>query len=116
MNHMKVIGDYMDNILYRGIDQVLLTNETDNLKIGCLYGFEDYCNEIIITSGESIDSLKRGWVGDMVYKTYRGVDSKTGSNVNGVSYRGFKDVLLARINVVSSVDEALKWTYTFLKD
>ena len=106
----------MDNIVYRGISEVRLTNEKDNIKIGCLYSFEDYSNEIIVTSGESIDSLKRGWVGDMVYKTCMGIDVKTGKNINGVSYRGFKDVLLARINVTSEMDAALKWTYTFLKD
>lgn len=106
----------MDNIIYRGINNVILSNGENSIDIGCLYGFEDYSNEIIVVSGESIDSLNRGWVGDLLYQTHGGIDAKTGDRVNHVSYRGFKDVLLARINVSSEVDEPIKWTYTFLKD
>ena len=63
-------------------------------------------------------SLKRGWVGDIIYFTHKAFDATSGKCVDDmVELLTIKDVLLRSVQCFTmSDDEPTEWKYTFLKD
>ena len=77
--------------------------------------FIDTMDEIEVTTPVYNDALKRGWIGDLSFQTYRTVDFVSCHDAEPVR-DGYKDVLLASVRVWDADPESgVVWKYRFLK-
>lgn len=100
-----------------GTPLITLKNETGEINM-LIHSYDVYGDEIIIKSQIRETNLKRGWTGDMVCYMADGRDYQNGDVIEGTDMRDvYKDVLLRSVKIDSAeMQEAVTWTYTFLKD
>lgn len=105
----------MNDCIYNKISATV-KNGNNNTKYDFDYviSFEEYDHEIVIESAVQIDSLIRGYVGDLFYHANGFEFNDNKKKVTTVTC--FKDVLLARITVSAQSGCPIVWKYNFLKD
>ena len=97
----------------------LITLKNDDGEINMLmHSYNVYGDEIKIESQVRETSLKRGWVGDMIFYLPAGKDFQYGNIVEGTDVREvYHDILLRSVKIDNAeIGEATTWVYTFLKD
>jgi hypothetical protein len=89
-------------------------NETNML----IHSYDVYGDEIVIKTQIRETELTRGWVGDMICYVAAGRDHQNGDVIEGTDVRDiYRDVLLRSVKIDSAeLQEAVTWSYTFLKD
>lgn len=107
----------MDNsIVYDKVRKVCFQKDNMSAELNYIEEFEDYCDQITIKSVVKIDSVYRGWLGDITYWADDGVDVKDYDKVNLTSDPCcVKDALCARVNVMNDSEAPVRWEYVFLK-
>lgn len=105
----------MNDIVYRRIGKVVFDNGTEQSESNWIHEFEDYEDSIVIKTDVKIDSIRRGWVGNITYFATDGFAINSFEDGKRISMpHCVNDVLLVRCGAASS-DNAVEWTYTFLK-
>ncbi len=90
------------------------SNEEFNLH---MIDINDYDDEIEVYSYCRHPNLKRGWVGDLIYRCTNGFNMQDYAAVEDIEIDCLQDVLLRHVQCFScSNDEATIWKYVFLKD
>lgn len=84
----------------------------------CITDISEFEHEIEVCSQYLHPSLKRGWVGDIVYCTRKALDARSGNFINDIVELGaVKNVLLRSVQCFNMCDdEPTEWKYVFLKD
>jgi hypothetical protein len=96
--------------------EVVLRNGDEELNM-YMIDINDWDDEIEVYSYCRHPNLKRGWVGDLIYRCVRGVNMPDCTEVKNIEVDCIKDVLLRHIQCFSvGDDEATTWKYVFLKD
>jgi hypothetical protein len=100
-----------------GVPLITLKNEIGEINM-LIHSYDVYGDEIVIKSQIRETDLKRGWTGDMVCYVAAGRDYQNGDVIEGTDMRDvYRDVLLRSVKIDSAeMQEAITWTYTFLKD
>jgi hypothetical protein len=80
--------------------------------------FDVYGDEIVIKTQIRETEFQRGWVGDMICYIPAGKSFESCYVVEGTDVRDvYRDILLRSVKIDSAeMQEAVTWTYTFLKD
>ena len=77
--------------------------------------FTETMDEIEITTQVYNDALKRGWIGNLSFQTYRTADLVSCHDAEPVR-DGYNDVLLASVRIWDADPESgVIWKYKFLK-
>ena len=100
----------MEDRLARCIENVhfIYGRDFDNeFDMRCITYFNDSYDELELETHTTVDILKRGWFGDLVYTAK--YDDNTTSNVY------LRDVILLRVQVEDSFGEVPTFRYTFNK-
>ena len=88
----------------------------DDVEFSVLYDeYSETLDEIIIKTTAMIPELRRGWLGDLTYATCKGYSIETGNEEECIFKCCYHDVLLIRVEAAYEPNEAVRWTYTFLK-
>lgn len=95
-------------------DYVKLSNDAGEYDM--LYDeYSELCDEITIKTTVMTPELKRGWLGDLTYATYKGYNFDNDKKEECVFKCCYHDVLLVRIEARHEPNAPVSWTYTFLK-
>ena len=79
------------------------------------FDIDDYDDRIEVYSAMRHPDLKRGFVGDFIYRV-DGCSIDGGKNIN-TDIDGYKDVLLQKIQCWhANAGDVIEWKYTFLKN
>lgn len=98
---------------------VIALRDKDGKEINMLiHSYDVYGDEIVIKSQIRETELARGWTGDMICYVAAGQDYQNGNVIDGTDIRDvYHDILLRSVKIDSAaMQEAITWTYTFLKD
>lgn len=86
--------------------------DTHELKV---VNFIDTMDEIEVTTPMYNDVLKRGWIGNLSFQTYRTFDFVSCHEAEPVR-DGYNDVLLASVRIWDTdLESGVTWKYRFLK-
>ena len=96
---------------------LVFKNQDEELEL-YITDISEYEHEIEVYSECIHPALKRGWNGDMIYRSYKTYELPTANNIEGyVNLTTVKDVLLRSVQCFTVSDDApVEWKYTFLKD
>lgn len=100
-------------VIYEGLE-VICKDENNSLKLMC-YGYDENIEEIKIRTIIKQNELKRGWIGDLHYSTYKAFNPFNGKELEEKVEDMYKDVLLTNVKIWSIDDNVITWEYTFLK-
>lgn len=93
---------------------VCCTDIVDTYEIRTM-DFIETMDEIEVTTPVYNDALKRGWIGDISFKTCRTINAEDGETEFPIC-DGHKDILLASVRIWSADPESgVIWKYRFLK-
>ena len=96
--------------------EVILRDDNEEFNL-YMMDINDYDDEIEVYTYCRHPSLKRGWVGDLIYRCARGVNMPDYAEVKNIEVDCIKDVLLRHVQCFSNGnDEATTWKYVFLKN
>lgn len=100
-------------IIHNGLT-IFCKDENNIYEIKECVGYDENIDEIKIRTMVKNTELKRGWTGDLSYKTYDNIDLFDNYN-DSFAEDTYKDVLLRSVNIWSMEDGFITWEYTFLK-
>ena len=108
----------MNDIVYSRIGKVIFSNECGKIDLSYIKEFEDYDDSIVITTEVEIDSLRRGWLGDITYFATNGFRTSSyelneDRNRIGAPHH-VNNVLLIRQGATSG-DGVVEWTQQILQ-
>lgn len=106
MNDRHTIHEYLN---------VICKNNNNICEIKECSGYDESVDEIKVRTVVNNNDLKRGWVGDLSYKTIKS-SKLSGENINSFVENTYKDVLLKSVNIFSMDDGIITWEYTFCKN
>lgn len=99
--------------IHEGID-IVCKDENNSFKLMC-YGYDESVDEIKVRTLIKESELKRGWIGDLQYSTYKSLNPLNGKEFEEKAKEKYKDVLLTNVKIWSMDDNVIIWEYTFLK-
>ena len=101
-----------------GAPLVALRDKNGNEIQMLIHSYDVYGDEIVIKTQIRETELVRGWVGDMICYVAAGRDYQNGDVIDGTDIRDvYRDILLRSVKIDSAeMQEAVTWTYTFIKD
>lgn len=102
------------NTVYRYLDVVCKSESGEEIKIYS-EDYDEYIDEIKISTCVRNSQLERGWIGDLTYSTMRAYDTQSGHEIESVAQSTYHDVLLASVTVYNTDDGHITWQYRFLK-
>ena len=107
----------MNSTIYEKIGRVDFQRDNIDTRFDYVNEFEDNDDEIVIRSYFQIDSVYRGWLGNITYWASIGTDAKSFERVDLMTGEPccVKDVLCVRVNVTLHEGEPVMWEYVFLK-
>lgn len=95
---------------------IVCKDTTNTYEIKECSGYDESIDEIKIRTVVKNNELKRGWIGDLSYKTRNSRELVDCNNyTDSFAEDIYKDVLLKSVNIWSMEDEIITWEYTFLK-
>lgn len=96
--------------------KIILKDKADNELDFKIVDFYELDEEIRIVTTVRNEDVQRGWIGDLIYETKRGIELNSLDEIDKPITQIFNDVLLARITLQEArFQEACMWQYVFLK-
>ena len=92
---------------------IFFENYVSEIEFPYAIDIEDFDDYIVITSNVAITDMKRGWIGDIVFKL-SGCNIEDGSSADD-TYVTMKEMLCSNCKFETKHDRAIEWQYKFLK-
>lgn len=95
---------------------IICKDDINTYEIKECTGYDESIDEIKIRTIVKNNELKRGWIGDLSYKTMTSREILDCNNfTNLFAEDTYKDVLLKSVNIWTMDEGTITWEYTFLK-